>query len=172
VLGQHQHFTQRLVRRTDECVITLLESAPIAKELRIDGALALEPGAPVVWFTFPGAWHDIGRFHDRHGRFTGWYANILTPVAGLETNDWSTTDLCLDIWLPPGGRPVLLDEDELAAAEAAGAVSAALAERARAEAERIMTAAQWPPRIASEWTLAPSSARWRSREAAAPREAR
>ena len=129
----------------------------------------LEPGSPVIWFTFPGAWHDIGLFHLADGTPTGIYANVLTPVTLEREPDagawsWSTTDLCLDVWIAAGRGtdpaeehpPALLDEDELDRAEAEGAVSAATAERARNEAAALVRrcrAGTWPPPVVREWSL-------------------
>lgn len=124
--------------------------------LEVDGRVVLEDGSPAVWFTFPGEWHDVGRFHRADGTFTGIYANILTPVRLLDDTTWETTDLFLDVWLPRDGAPGVLDEDELADAEQAGAIDGELARQARAEAERLRRLAveqEWPPGIVSEWTL-------------------
>src|SRR5690625_7056866 len=59
----------------------------------------LEAGAPAIWFTFPGLWHDIGRFYLLDDTFTGYYTNIMTPVEFHDPLRWSTTDLFLDHWL-------------------------------------------------------------------------
>jgi predicted RNA-binding protein associated with RNAse of E/G family len=116
----------------------------------------LEPGSDVVWFTYPGAWHDVGRFYRADGRFTGLYANMLTPCVFQPGHDWETTDLFLDVWLPAsGGPPRLLDQEELAAAEAAGLLRARWAERARSEADRLMAAWEagvWPAPEVHQWT--------------------
>mgnify|MGYP006173327609 CR=1 FL=1 len=135
--------------------MTFLARADVAKPMVVDGRPVLEADSPVVWFTFPGARHDIGRFHDARGRFTALYANILTPVR-IEGDDWTTTDLFLDVLLEPGRAPRLLDEDELVEALARGWVDEDTAADARGEAERLMSAARagsWPPAVVSEWTL-------------------
>lgn len=137
-------------------MITLLEATEIERPSVVAKATILEPGSPIVWFTFPGAHHDIGRFHLADGTHTGLYANVLTPVAGLETGEWETTDLFLDVWLPVGGRATLLDEAELDDALMRGWVDAAAAEAARAEALRLLADAAtgaWPPRVVAEWPL-------------------
>lgn len=147
-------FRQHLVHETADCSITLLEHAPVDKPMIVRGRRTLERGSPVVWFTFPGLWHDVGRFHLPDGRFTGYYANILTPVIA-SGHVWETTDLFLDVWLDDDGA-VLLDEDELDAALATGSVSGELASGARDEAARLLDAAHtgaWPPSICREWTL-------------------
>jgi predicted RNA-binding protein associated with RNAse of E/G family len=149
-------FEQRLVHRTAGCIVTLLEHTPLTRPLDVEGRTILEPGSPVVWFTFEGLWHDIGRFH-AGGAFTGWYANILTPVRFHTPRVWETTDLFLDVWLgadADGAR--LLDEDELLDAVQRGWVREDVARQARSEAGRVLAAAAtgaWPPRIARTWTL-------------------
>ncbi|MBR9990433.1 MAG: DUF402 domain-containing protein [Gemmatimonadetes bacterium] len=148
-------FRQHVVRRTAGCVVTLLDRASIPHSVSVGGTAVLEPGAPVVWFTFPGRWHDIGRFHTCDGRFTGFYANILTPVHFVTPSHWETTDLFLDVWL--GERGVeLLDAEELEEALRDGAVTVAHAERARREAADLIAAAAagaWPPAVCRQWTL-------------------
>ena len=154
-------FVQRLVHRTADCTITLLEAASIPVPMRIGDAIVLEPGSPAVWFTFEDAWHDIGRFHLANGSFTGCYANVLTPVR-MDGERWETTDLFLDVWLPPDGPAIVLDEAELSAAAAAGVVDPTTARRARMEVEWILEAAargEWPPPIVAQWTLERALAR-------------
>src|SRR5690606_29230280 len=102
----------------------------------VNGQVILEPGSPVVWFTFPRAWHDIGRFHRADGEFTGYYANILTPVV-LEPGRWETTDLFLDVWVGRDGTTTILDEAEFDDAVAAGSIDEATAARARSEADEL-----------------------------------
>jgi predicted RNA-binding protein associated with RNAse of E/G family len=149
-------FRQLLVDRGGGCTITLMERTPLAAAVLAGSQVILEPDAPAVWFTFDGEWHDVGRFHTAAGRFTGYYANILTPVRFRSALEWETTDLFLDVWHGADGDVVLLDEDELADAEARGWLATATARRARAEAARIQAAAragEWPPPVARRWTL-------------------
>jgi predicted RNA-binding protein associated with RNAse of E/G family len=116
----------------------------------------LEPDAPAVWFTFPGLWHDIGRFHLADGTFTGVYTNMLTPVEFLSPLTWETTDLFLDHWLDADGGAMILDEDEFSEAVAEGWIDAELERRARSEALRIQQhtlAGAWPPPVVDEWPL-------------------
>jgi predicted RNA-binding protein associated with RNAse of E/G family len=152
-----QEFVQHLVTRTATCVITLHDATPIDAPLVVDDVAILEPGAPAVWFSFHDAWHDIARFHDVRGDFTGVYANVLTPVHGLDGDRWATTDLCLDIWLPAGGGTArLLDRHELDAAMAGGHISTALGARAHLEATTLLQRSAhgaWPPAIVEEWPL-------------------
>src|SRR5690606_32387535 len=104
-------FRQTVVDEQPGYVVTYLDSAAIGNALTVDDRPILEPGAPVVWFTFPDAWFDVGRFHLRDGTFTGYYANVLTPVR-MEGDRWETTDLFLDVWAGADGSVALLDEDE------------------------------------------------------------
>lgn len=156
-------YVQGLVLDDPVVKVTFQPSTPIPGPVVVEGRAVLEPGAPAVWFTFPGLWHDIGRFHDRAGRFTGLYANILTPCH-LHASDgppgevlrWDTTDLFLDIWCGADGTVRLLDEEDLEAALAAGHVTADQADAARREARRILeahAAGTWPPAVVDEWTL-------------------
>lgn len=148
-------FVQDLVLATPDVRITLLERTA-TRPLRVDGRVVLEEGSPIVWFTFPGAWHDVGRFHDATGAFTGYYANILTPARFTTPAHWQTTDLFLDVWLDARGEARLLDADEFADALVAGWIEPATAERARREAGRLLAAAAlgtWPPLIVRNWTL-------------------
>jgi predicted RNA-binding protein associated with RNAse of E/G family len=149
-------FRQQLVHRSPDCIVTLLPRTELARPVTAGGAVVLEPNAPVVWFTFPGVWHDIGRFHTTAGRFTGYYANVLTPVRFRGPDVWETTDLFLDVWLGSDGTLVTLDEDELQAALRDGTIDAHTALAARAEAARVAAAAardDWPPEVARAWTL-------------------
>lgn len=155
-------YVQALVLDAPDVKVTYQPSTPISRPVKVAGTPVLEPGAPAVWFTFPGAWHDIGRFHDAQGRFTGLYANVLTPCrlhppgSAEPVLRWDTTDLFLDVWLGTDGRALLLDQDDLRTAEAAGHVSMEEAQTARAEARRILdgiAADTWPPAAAREWTL-------------------
>lgn len=149
-----QIFEQALVLDGDDVKVTFAESIPHEPPMRIDGDVVLERGSDVVWFTFPGAWHDIGRFHRADGSFTGIYANLLTP-ARMNGTEWETTDLFLDVWIGPDGSVRLLDEDEFDRAVENAWIDAATARRAREEAHALLAAAgrgSWPPPIVHEWT--------------------
>ena len=148
-------FEQVVIDETPACTVTWMPEAGVREPVTAAGRAILEPGAPVIWFTYPGLWHDIGRFHLRDGTFTGYYANILTPVV-MEAGRWETTDLFLDVWLPEGGEAVLLDEEELASAERNGWVTGEVARRARDHAAELLEAARdgsWPPADVRAWNL-------------------
>jgi predicted RNA-binding protein associated with RNAse of E/G family len=150
-------FEQRLVHRNQERIVTFMAQTPISRTVLVAGEVILEPGSPVIWFTYPGRMHDIGIFHDAAGRFTGYYANILTPVVFHSSLEWETTDLFLDVWLSAAGRAELLDADELQNAEEKGWVDRATAASARAEADGLLAAigrGRFPPAELTEWSLA------------------
>lgn len=140
--------------------VTLARDVRFESPVRIEDRTVLEAGSDAVWFTFPGAWHDIGRFHRADGRFTGLYANILTPPAFEEEGAvWRTTDLFLDVWLEAGPENEglrVLDREHLDRALREGWIDAERAGRARAEVRRIRKAhraGDWPPPVVEEWTL-------------------
>ena len=148
-------YDQRVALEREDVIVTLSEPLELESPMTVDGDTMLEPGSLAVWFTFPGLWHDIGRFHRADGQLTGIYANVLTPVR-IEGSIWHTTDLYLDVWRPVGGPTRVLDEDELAEALSAGHIDADTAARAQAEAARVMglvADGAWPPPVVYEWTL-------------------
>lgn len=148
-------FRQRLVEDAGEYVVTHLPAVALPRAVEVAGTPVLEPGAAVVWFTYPGRWYDIGRFHLADGTFTGSYANVLTPVE-MDGLSWSTTDLCLDVWMGRDGRVEVLDEREFADAVEAGWIDTATATAARETAETLALLARhgdWPPEHVRHWTL-------------------
>lgn len=148
-------YDQRVVLDRHDVVVTLSEPLELDEPMTVDDRTLLEDGSVALWFTFPGAWHDIGRFHRSDGSFTGLYANVITPPV-MDGPVWHTTDLFLDVWWPVDGEPTLLDEDELEAAVLEGHVDDDTAGRARAEAGRLLTQARrgaWPPDVVERWTL-------------------
>ena len=151
-----QVYRQFVLETRPDVVVTFQPRTPIEKPLVVDGLTILEPRSPVIWFSFLDKWYDIGLFHRTNGAVTGLYGNILTPVDFVDGHLWSTTDLCLDVWMPRWGSTRLLDEDELDKAESEGWIRKKLADRARAEARALMHASQagtWPPPVTAEWSL-------------------
>lgn len=150
-------FHNVLVHRADAFIVTLMEHTKLPRAVRVGEQTILENGSPAVWLTFPDTWHDVGLFHTADDRFTGYYANILTPVVFRSDTEWETTDLFLDVWVGADGAVTLLDEDELEEALASGWITQADADAARDEALRLLNAAHagtWPPDRVKEWTLA------------------
>ena len=123
--------------------------------LVIDGQVVAEPGAAMLWFVFPGAWYDIGRFHLADDSFTGWYTNLCSPVT-MHGDSWDSTDLFLDHWMTPEGHQSWQDEDELARAIGAGLLEAETQARIRQERRFIQSnidVGAWPPPVALEMDL-------------------
>ncbi|MEM7414523.1 MAG: DUF402 domain-containing protein [Gemmatimonadota bacterium] len=148
-------YDQWVAFERDDVIVTVSDPLQLEEPLLVDGGPGLEAGSIAVWFTFPGVWHDIGRFHLADGTFTGLYANVLTPPE-LDGSVWHTTDLWLDVWTRPGAAPRLLDLDEFEEGVSAGHIDDATASRARAEADTILegaAAGTWPPPVVHEWTL-------------------
>jgi predicted RNA-binding protein associated with RNAse of E/G family len=150
-------FRQSLLHDDGSTLVTLAEQVELERPVMVEGSVALETGASAIWFTFPGCWHDIGLFHRADGTFTGIYANILTPPEILPGHVWKTTDLFLDVWVPPEGGLVVLDREQLAEAVGRGWVDGETAARAEEEVDRIVDgyrSGAWPPAIVGEWPLA------------------
>lgn len=149
-------YENELVHRDDEVTVTIMRATPLPRPVVVDGRSVLTNGAPAVWFTFPGADHDIGRFHTTDHTFTGIYANVLTPVEFVSPFEWHTTDLFVDVWAGTDGTIKVLDEDELATAVARGWLDENTAERALATARRLVRefhAGTWPPAVVYDWPL-------------------
>jgi predicted RNA-binding protein associated with RNAse of E/G family len=152
---RHEVFRQHLVLDSPDAKVTFARDLHFEPPITIGDEVVLETGSDAVWFTFPEAWHDIGRFHRADGRFTGVYANVITPCRFERRDLWHTTDLFLDVWIDPEGAVHLLDEDEYADAVQRKWLDDALAERALREARELKEKAEagsWPPPIVSEWT--------------------
>lgn len=149
-------FEQIVVERTEEYVVTFLLASPARPPALAAGQVMLETGSPLIWFTYPDLWYDIGTFHRADGTLTGYYANLLTPVV-MTDHRWETTDLCLDVWVPADrSDPILLDEDDLEEAVREGWMDEATEWRTRRLAEELLRearAGRWPPQHVEEWTL-------------------
>lgn len=157
--ADEQTYRQPIVFESDDVIVSLTEPLVIDRDPPDGAGPMLETGSRVLWFTFPGHWHDLGRFHAADGTFRGYYTNVLTPprlARSDEFTTWTTTDLFVDVWCPVRGGVMLLDQDELADALEHGHIDVELARRAKGEADWLAGLAasdEWPPRIAREWTL-------------------
>lgn len=136
-------------------VKVLLLDAYDGAVLRLGETVMLDAGAPIVWYVFPGKWHDIGRFHRSDDRFTGWYTNLAKPVE-MHDGVWSAHDLFLDLWLSRDGGATWLDEDEFANAVRSGVIDSATKRRIlneRAIIDLQVSRGAWPPAIARDIDL-------------------
>jgi predicted RNA-binding protein associated with RNAse of E/G family len=142
-------YHEWLVLTHPEAKVLLLEHYA-GEEVLTHGNTILGRGAPIVWFIFPGAWYDIGRFHLLDGTFTGWYTNLSTPVH-FGKRRWIGHDLFLDLWQPVDGTPVWLDEDEFEAAVDTGIIDTLTSRRVmkeRMQIQSLLDQGLWPPPIA------------------------
>jgi predicted RNA-binding protein associated with RNAse of E/G family len=149
-------FVQDLVVDEPEYKVTLHEPSTVTAPRLVGDKVIYEPGAPLVWFVFPGAWYDLGLFHLKDGSFTGYYVNLIAPV---ETDGaiWRMYDLCLDLWVEPDGRFQVLDQDEFDEAVDRQWIDAGTAQRAKEELERLIgqvSGGDWPPEIVRDYELA------------------
>lgn len=147
-------YEELLVLDRPDTKVLLLESHAGA-DLRVKDQVILGAGAPIVWYMFPEKWHNIGRFHLADGTFTGWYTNFIKPVE-IQGDNWSATDLFLDLWQPAKGDPVWLDEDEFNAAHKAGKLDNSTRQRVlneRALIELQVKMGGWPPPITRDIDL-------------------
>lgn len=149
-------FENELVHADDDVVITIMRATPLPRPMVINGRTVFEDGAPAIWFTFPDADYDVGRFHTRDGSFTGIYANILTPVKFVSPTEWQTTDLFVDVWLDADGSAHILDQEELQEAVEHGWVELDVAEKAQRTARKLVAdheSGTWPPQVVYDWPL-------------------
>ncbi|UCC72258.1 MAG: DUF402 domain-containing protein [Gemmatimonadota bacterium] len=149
-------FVQDLVVDRPDHKVTLHDPSTVGTTLQVGDKVIYEPGAAIVWFVFPDAWHDLGRFHLKDGTFTGYYVNLITPVR-LEGRIWKMYDLCLDLWIDRDGRFQVLDQDEFDEAVDRLWIDTATAERARRELDSLIEevrSGEWPPEVVREYDLA------------------
>jgi predicted RNA-binding protein associated with RNAse of E/G family len=74
--------------------------------------LILGKGDRFVETYFGRRWYNIFEMHDRQDdAIKGWYCNVALP-AEIEKGQVTYVDLALDLLVYPGGRQLVLDEDE------------------------------------------------------------
>jgi len=117
------------------------------------GRVIAGSGYLAVWFIFRRKWYDVGKFYDRNGKFTGYYCDMIRPMARLLSSASKTsiiTDLFLDLWISRDGRCLVLDEDQLERAIEKRHISESLATRARRELEALIRSTKadyFPPMV-------------------------
>jgi hypothetical protein len=92
---------------------------------------------PQLRVTRPGDPFSVFLFAD------GWYVNLEEPQRRTPRG-FDYEDELLDVWVPFGGEPELLDEDELDEAVRRGFVSPGRSAEIHAKAERILADPPWP----------------------------
>lgn len=150
-----RRYRQELLLDGEELKATLLIRPEGAAPMEVGEEARLPGGSALLWFTFPGRWYEVGAFHGPSGELAGYYTNLVRPP-DFQDSTWRVRDLFLDIWLPRGGPPLVLDREEFERARREGWLEVEEAERARAECERIRERAargDWPPRAVRRWPL-------------------
>jgi len=79
------------------------------------GYTTFEPGDRFIEYYYSDRWYNIFDIADANGMRKGWYCNIAEPAV-LFDERIEQVDLLLDVWVSPQGDPLILDEDEFAAA--------------------------------------------------------
>jgi predicted RNA-binding protein associated with RNAse of E/G family len=97
---------------TDKKII--VETQFMANDLEFHG-MTFNNGDPFLETFYFDRWYNIFEIHDRgNGRLKGWYCNVGYP-AEINGDVVSYRDLALDLLVFPGGRQIVLDEDEFEA---------------------------------------------------------
>ena len=142
---------QGILREETSNRLVIEQQLRVRKPRRQFGRVAVGKGYLAEWVIFRGRWYDVGKFYDSKRRLTGYYCDIIRPVARLLSDEAKTsiiTDLFLDLWITPEGRYVVLDEDKLEKALANHVISTSLARRARRELRLLIQSTQaghFPP---------------------------
>lgn len=106
-----------LRERSDSCICI---DAAFALEDRDLGYVQLRRGDFFREWFYRDRWYNIFRVCDgMSGALKGWYCNITRPPV-IEENRVINEDLCLDVFVYPDGRTLLLDEEEFASLELEG----------------------------------------------------
>ncbi len=79
------------------------------------GYTRFEAGDSFTEYYYSDRWFNIFDILGSDGQRKGWYCNIAQPAVIFDDRI-EQIDLFLDVWVNPQGKPLLLDEDEFAAA--------------------------------------------------------
>lgn len=96
-----------------------------------------EPGYSWVTKWQVGKPYVLTKFFNAEANLVGTYCDISRPVERIG-DEFSFTDLYLDVWQPAGKEPIILDQDELEEATKASYITQEEAERARAVAASVL----------------------------------
>jgi protein associated with RNAse G/E len=78
------------------------------------GYTQFDPGDSFIEYYYSNQWFNIFDIATADGRRKGWYCNIVEP-ASISDEFIKQIDLLLDVWVDPGGKTLILDEDEFEA---------------------------------------------------------
>ena len=79
------------------------------------GYTRFEAGDSFTEYYYSDRWFNIFDILGSDDQRKGWYCNIAQPAVIFDDRI-EQIDLFLDVWVNPQGKPLLLDEDEFAAA--------------------------------------------------------
>jgi len=79
------------------------------------GYTRFEAGDSFTEYYYSDRWFNIFDILGSDEHRKGWYCNIAQPAVIFDDHI-EQVDLFLDVWVNPQGKPLLLDEDEFAAA--------------------------------------------------------
>jgi hypothetical protein len=79
------------------------------------GYTRFEAGDSFTEYYYSDRWFNIFDILGSDDQRKGWYCNIAQPAVIFDDRI-EQVDLFLDVWVNPQGKPLLLDEDEFAAA--------------------------------------------------------
>jgi uncharacterized protein len=79
------------------------------------GYTRFEAGDSFTEYYYSDRWFNIFDILGSDDQRKGWYCNIAQPAV-IFNDRIEQVDLFLDVWVNPQGKPLLLDEDEFAAA--------------------------------------------------------
>jgi uncharacterized protein len=79
------------------------------------GYTRFEQGDSFTEYYYSDRWFNIFDILGSDDQRKGWYCNIAQPAV-IFNDRIEQVDLFLDVWVNPQGKPLLLDEDEFAAA--------------------------------------------------------
>ena len=79
------------------------------------GYTRFEGGDSFTEYYYSDRWFNIFDILGSDDQRKGWYCNIAQPAVIFDDRI-EQVDLFLDVWVTPQGKPLLLDEDEFAAA--------------------------------------------------------
>jgi uncharacterized protein len=105
-------YRGEVIKRDAHSVVIQASWTMPARDL---GYTQFKPGDRFTEYYYANRWFNIFDIAGRDGIRKGWYCNIAEP-AQIANDSIKQIDLLLDVWINPQGQPLLLDEDEFAAA--------------------------------------------------------
>ena len=144
-------FLDELVFRSDQMIVGK-SHVTSANSVIFDGETVLAQGFPITYFQFLDKWFTIVKIRNLQGEHTGYYCDIVLPPRLL--GEWvEMTDLFLDLWVSPGLRYRILDEDEFEEALQKKWIDKEIYEKARMELQRLISKVEdkrFPPYLVKD----------------------